>query len=579
MSELNFIDIYWPDPDELTSAQIAAARARLAAEVLRFDPEIDTRPNTPFGDLHLNNLARLLAADEVGHARFMSDLDLENVANGIIWNCDFVRAYLKNFAVVDQATLQSSGVVRLTFNADQAYTVDRRARYQFGGDTFSLRLPYPGPLELYPVGTTPPSNTNCRVLTQVDESAWAVDVAVVGTMTTQVESGAAGATDYPIAELTAIVAQYDFESGLPPSGLPELARMARETHYAASLTARGPAARYLKKNFPDLRVVSPVMTGDAEMVRDVANPLGVGAGYVDAHIQSSGHAGADSHYLTLRYYPEEGHYIGELDLVNPPQRILSMVSAAEAGVPLGLGTAAVDIYSASTNPADAPLAQAAYTVYEKLWVAVAMPRDTAGEPRLTNTLDADGNETHRFLVTYEADPMLPVVTDDILSPSVRPQGVNVLVRGLVPVVIDDLLITYTRAPGVTMKLDAAKANILAYLRALGYPEVYSDSRVGDEMFYAGASDLVSVTCAAHVQWSVASKFLKVPATDPRGGLAAADAVSVTAAAITISSSKGLIPSYQDPHLGTASQTYCSVGPRNVGYIIADDALRFSEITR
>jgi hypothetical protein len=36
--------------------------------------------------------------------RFMSDLDLEQVASGVVYNCDFISKYIQNFAPVDQTS-------------------------------------------------------------------------------------------------------------------------------------------------------------------------------------------------------------------------------------------------------------------------------------------------------------------------------------------------------------------------------------------------------------------------------------------------------------------------------------------
>jgi hypothetical protein len=586
MDNPDFVNLYFPSVDELTAAQIKDARRRAEIFIKQFDPELDTRPNTPFGDLHLNNMARLLAAMEVGHGRFMSDLDLENVANGVIHNCDFVKLYLQNFAVYDKETLGSSGVIRLTFCKDQAYTIDRRARYQFGADTFELRLPHPGPLEILPVGSVPPLSTNARALTQVDEELYAIDIGVVGVMTTQISAGDDGTTDFTIEELSGITALYDFDFGTPPSSLPVLAAKARETHYTASLSTAGGARNYLKRQFPDLKAVSAVISGDTEMIRDISQPLGLGAGYMDVHVQSAGHAGLDTQYIRLQYYGSQDdtsveRYIGLLDLVEPAQQIVSIVSADEPDIVLGLGTDAIEIFSESLDEANAPLAQAAYSVNEKLWIAIDMPKTDLGVDRLTNEIDLDsGIETHRFLVTYKTDPMLPVVTDDVQSRAVKPVGVNVLVRGMIPIVISDLIITYVKSPGVTMRLDAARTEIYNYFRGLGYPVIYSDSRVIDAMYYAGADDVISIKCTAHVQWSVADWFIKTPGDNPPDeDIATTLANSVKPPLITIASSSSLVSTYQDEKIGLSDETYVSVGPRNIGYILNSSSIRFSEVLR
>lgn len=586
MTDIDIVNTYWPKVDELDNVLVQDARRRAEIWLKQFDPDIDTRPNTPFGDLHLTNVARLLAAMEIAQGRFMSDLDLEKVAAGTIYNCEFVTRYLKNFAVYDKDTLSSSGVIRLVFCKDEDYTIDRRAQYQFGNDdVYNLRLPFSGHLEIKKVGSDVGVGSNIRVLTQIDEERYAVDVGVEGTMNDLVLANTAGTTDYPLTNLTSITALYDFDLGAPPSSLSKLAEKARETHYTASMSTPGGARNYLQREFPDLKGVSPVITGDTEMVRDISNPLGVGAGYLDVHVQSSKHALTDTQFLNLKYYNTQGstsveRYIGELDLVENPQNIISIKSASDDTVYLGLGTDSVKIISESKDPANAPLAQAAYSTKEKLWITIEMPK-AEGVNLLTNTINTStGEESHKFEVTYQADPMIPIVTDDVGSRKVRPVNVNVLVRNMVPIVIKDLLITYVKRPGVTMALDAAREEIYQYFRSLGYPNLYSDSRVSDAMYYAGAEDVESIDCTAHVQWSVAKYFLKTPGSNsPEDSYADTMNNVVSASLITIDSSRGLIPTYVDPHLGTTDQSYVSVGPRNIGYIIDKDNIRFSEVLR
>lgn len=578
----DFIATYFPELDEIDSATLQAARSRVVTYLSSKYPDLDMRPNSVFGDLVVSPYAYMLAALEESHGRFMSDLDLENVANGTIYNCDFITGYLKNFAVVDQAHLQSSGVVRLIFCDDASYTIDRSTRFKFGDDEFSMRLPHSGSLSVLPVGSSTTAYENTYVLSQLTAKKWAVDVPVVGTMTTLVEKGDEAEINTTVTDLEEISAVADFEFGLPPDSLATLAEKTRETFYSATLATRNGARHYLAKEFPDLTGMSPVLSGDSEAVRDSVNPLGMASGKVDLHVQSKGYANVEEQVISIPYYSQQDavtveKFIGELNLLNPPCYIDSITYEGDSTIDLGFRTGGIDIYSQSNNAAKAPMLTAAYSPYEDLWIAIDMPK-TGATPLITPSIDpATGDQSGLFRIKYKSDPMVKVVSDIVSGRDVSPVGVDVLTKGFVPIVIDELVITYVKKSGVTMALTTAKNEIYEYFRSLGHDKLYSDSKVIDTMFYAGASDVRSITCTASVQWSVANKVLKATTTTPDLDWTTADAAAITPEAISISSSSGFIPSYIDPNIDTSNATYAVLGSRNVGYVLPKENITFNEV--
>ena len=79
-----------PDFSELTQEKLYETRERLVDYIrVKFD-DVDLNPNTVVGDLIVTPQTYTIAALETGMERFMSDLDLGNVAEDVIWNCDFV---------------------------------------------------------------------------------------------------------------------------------------------------------------------------------------------------------------------------------------------------------------------------------------------------------------------------------------------------------------------------------------------------------------------------------------------------------------------------------------------------------
>lgn len=577
----DLVNIYMPDYDEVPASSFLSMRARLVTWFKAYDAELDTTPNSVFGDLVLTPLAYNLAAQEIALDRFMSDLDLEQVAKGTIYNCDFVRKFLKNFAVVDQTTLQSSGIIRVVFSADDTYTIDRRTRYQFNdedGTTFDLRLPHPGHLVVLPVGSTVEPYQNQKVLTQIGEGEYAVDLGLVGTMESPVLKGATGTTDLLLSDIIGLYATVDFDYGLPPDSLPTLAERSRTTFYGATMSTRQGAKHYLTKQFPDLTAVSPVVTGDVEQVRDGLNPLGVSSGKLDVFVKSVGFVAGDEHSVRLTYDADLEKFVGELDLMNHPYYIDSIVYSEDDTIDLGLRAGGIKIYSKSLNAAKAPMLQAAYSVYEQLFISIDMPKSDLNVPLIAPKIGSDGSQYSDFVVTFRSDPMVPVVHDAVSSRDIGPIGVDVLTKGFVLVVVSDLLIEYTRKPGVTVTLDTARHEIYDYFRTLGYDTLYSDSRIVDTMYYAGASDVRSISCDAKVQWTLADVVLKEDAPSVLTDLAGAEAAGLTPPTLTIASSGSLVPHYVDPFMGTDAATYAAVGPRNVAYLLDKANIRFSEVS-
>jgi hypothetical protein len=393
-----------------------------------------------------------------------------------VYNCDFVSKYIQNFATVDQKTLQSSGVIRLVFCADDSYTIDRRARFLFDtGNEFTLRLPNAGSLSVLPVGSLPSPYTNEYALKQISETSYAIDIGVVGTMTAQVVAGAVGTTDYPITDMTDIIAVTNFEFGLPPESLATLAAKTREAFYSATLTTRTGTINYLNREFPDLACVSPIIPGDTAALRAAVNPLGVANGKMDVCVQSSNFGTSIAQTIKLGYSASGASgpaYYGKLDFIEVPQIFESIQYAGDATISLGAKgpTGAITVLSQSTDFSKAPLLTAAYSDYDDYWIRIVAPGASGFDfDPLSDGLT--GPQYNYFTVNYRADPLVKVVADALASSDLTPIGVDVLVKGYVPIYINSLLITYTKRPGVRVALDTAKTEIFNYFKTLGYKKV------------------------------------------------------------------------------------------------------------
>lgn len=581
---VDLVSIYFPTYSELTPEQLQDMRTRLLNYMLQAQPDLDMRPDSVWGNLYLAPAADLSAALEVALGRVLSDLDLENTAQGTTYNCEFVEAFLKNFAVVNSATLQSAGVVRFLFSADGTYFIDRRALYQFGNDTFTLRLANEGGLTVNPVGTPLTSVTNNATLTQISQTLYAFDWPVSGTMTTPVTAGALATTNYPLDNLTSVSAIADFSQGTPTLSLADMAKKARQTFYSASLNNRGCARRFLKQEFPDVTAASPVLSGDFEQMRGSVNPLGFYTGDLDALVKSSGYNTQDELTVRLKYEAiQSGNpikmFIGEVRFTSYPLKLDEIYYSENRLINLNPSGTDIKIFSQSTSFTRAPMATCGYSNLERIWICIPMPRDpSSGGDLITPGVLPDGTQYADFTIPYRIDPLLPGISAYVGSPENAAAAVDTLVKSFVPIVIDALEIRYVRAPGTTVQVENARDQISRYMASLGGPmALYSDSRVYDIMYFAGAMDVRQIAARARVRWSVADYYIRYNGTLPTEDFTQALADAVPAKDITISSSAGFLPEYRDPKIGTADASFEAVGERNVAYILDPEDIVFTEI--
>jgi len=224
------------------------------------------------------------------------------------------------------------------------------------------------------------------------------------------------------------------------------------------------------------------------------------------------------------------------------------------------------------------MAQVAYSTLEELGIVLPMPlEEDPVIPRIPTDI-VDGVQSAVFAITYRTDPLLLTVSETMGSREFAPVGVDVLVKGLIPVVISSLTVNYTRRRGSKVRVDVAAAEILTYFRSLTSPQPYADSRIVDAMLYAGAEDVLAVSCVARLQWSVASKFLPAGAPALVGGFVAAAAAALTPLAVTMASARGFAPAYRDARRVSDPEhaTWEAVGARNICFILDEDDLHFQE---
>ena len=198
---------YMPDINSLSQEELAEVRDRLET-YLRSKQEfrdLDLRPNSVLGDLMLSPLAHIVASLELAMNRILSDIDLGNVSQGTVYNCDFVKTYLNNFGEGQVYEYPSTGVVQLLFSEPDTKFIDYGTKFVFAADggeyiyelvdvdnNITLRSPYEA------------GNLNDpfeKKLIKVSEGRYAVNLAVKGPAGVGVNADTVPKTDIGHASL------------------------------------------------------------------------------------------------------------------------------------------------------------------------------------------------------------------------------------------------------------------------------------------------------------------------------------------------------------------------------------------
>ncbi len=355
---------YFPTPAQINAADIANARARLATYLASWWPELDTRPGSVFGDLDLTPRGVMTAAGEIAWSRFKSDLQLANVAQGIIYDEAFVAAFLKNFGVSAQAAIAATGTVQIVFSANKSYVLDPGSSFTFGASVFQISPNAGDPVIVYPAG----SSQGSWVLTQIAPGQFAVYLPVTGPAGSAVQDGDTPQVSLTQQEIISVSAAGHFDSGSPPETLPQLAVRAQRTFASASLTSRSGAISFISQLWPNLVGVSVVVTGDREMIRASRNPLGIAEGALDVCLKSRATFSSGQVVLPLAYDGNLGGWVGRIALPGVPaffdtsRGIFQVTNFQGAGVNT--------LYSRSVHPRIDNLG-VAYSKYEQLGILVA----------------------------------------------------------------------------------------------------------------------------------------------------------------------------------------------------------------
>jgi hypothetical protein len=580
---MNFIEEYYPDLGEISTADMATARAFVVTTLQPYFVGVDLSPGTVTGDGVISPLAAGLAAAAVANDRLMSDLNLENVAAGLIYSCNFVQKYLGNFAVYDVENMRGTGLVRLTFSTSSTTTVQSTARFKFGGTSeFNLRLSdaYTQYITILAAGSAHTGAADTYVLAQTSYTTWAVDVPLEGVVTDAIARGTNGTATEVADTLIGIAAATDFLPGVPSATLPDLARFARSM--ATSLTSgnRAGTRSLVLRNWPETRMVSPIITGDAEMQRTVAGgAMILQQPAMDIFIRSARDQQVETQTVRLNYAEvadgdgTSNRFRGYVNFLHRPSKILSVEWAGGAGY--------IDTTTWYTRTSRVDLHGSLHcgSRFEELYVDVEPTIDVVTNmPVIQMSDDIEMSPPQlfaMFTITYEADPLLEMMSSVLEARDNTPAGVDVIVKGGPVVDVEAMTIRYTKKKGTRTLLAAARENIVEYMRTAGYPDVFSQTAIIDIMRYAGADRTVSIECTGHVSATPATKRFPY-SLQPYGPdlLVDWDVYSSAVAPLDVTNVDGVVPNTIVSDIG--GEAWASTN-RTVRYRVSPENITFVEL--
>lgn len=590
MADINFIEDYVPAYVELEQTRLYETRERLVNFLRTKFDDVDLVPNTVVGDLIVSPQTYTLAALEEGLNRLQSDLSFSNLAQGIVYNCNFATNWLSNFITAEHLNLKASGVIRLTFTQNKPVVLHRGVQFTFNGTKiFTMYLPHLGAFTIYPVGQTVPDNTNGATLIDTGSGSYICDIPVIGESgtlvtantdvitldsngnsvfqtssvdadTNAISAGTECELNVVLENLDTATALIDFDPGYMSMTISEAAKFAQKAIYAASLNTRTGAMRFTELLCPFTESVYAICSGDKEMLRTYHNPYGVSTGCMDLYVRSKGYEFTETQTLRLYLTEDSSAYAGEWYYTGQPYHIESIT---HADLPNVLDIPNVTI--TSTNSAGFGAA-AAYTSYEKLNVSIPNLLNELGDSIYSTHIDTAGRVYTEFTIVYQTDPTQKAIEQTIYDPDNMAINTSILVRGFIPVIIDKFEIVYTRTPGIVPTLNTAADEIKSYIGGLGAPNVFSEAEIARIMGEAGAKYTKGINVLARVQWSVANKIM-----DYSGNIVAVPTFP------SIMSSEGLRIQYPAESVQLTANDMFACSVRNVRYYLMENSVTFKEV--
>ena len=114
---MNLID-YINSTEEPSADKLVAVKQRIVMLLKIIAPDLNIEENVVLQELLLNSFARIVALAEEAQNAELSDIQLSNIINGNIYDCEFAEAFVKSLGIESLTTANTFGILRIKFSAD-----------------------------------------------------------------------------------------------------------------------------------------------------------------------------------------------------------------------------------------------------------------------------------------------------------------------------------------------------------------------------------------------------------------------------------------------------------------------------
>jgi hypothetical protein len=570
-TKLEAVNAYFPAPGELSPASVQAQRDALEALLRPAFPDLDMRPNTPFGDLMLSPEAVVKAGASEALGRMLADMDLANLAAGRVNNAVFAREYLSNFGDFERKSIGSYGLVKLVFSENEGFDLPNHLRFKFNSPTASHEFwvvrSHEGDIQVKPEGTALPAGVDAFGLVREDANRYALYLPVNGISGDAILGGSPAFSSPELETTVSMEASGDIASGSVPEEVAELARLVLRTVFDSTFASRKSAESFAWHKMPDLMMAGATVSGDAEMQRATTNIVGLLEPCVDLYVRSSTLAPRSA--LVRLYYDAAGRFYGKLPFSVAIQELSSVSYPEDESVEVPLSSVRI---MASPLSSKAPGASNGTQGSETLFLDFPMPVFN-GSAAVPLDVDSYGNQYAEFAVEVLCDPAVEIMQKLAYADGTYPLGSSLRVRPYVYVVVDEMRIRYRRAANMSPSLEDAEELIVDTMHRFGYYRPYSPGPINDIMEAAGATQVVQLLFDYHVEYSAAAGYL------PPGVSALPETHALLVAGLEVPSAYQVYGATSpEPAPAGPGTARAVVGLRNLCYVLREGAVAFEEVS-
>ena len=607
---------------QIDSSKIQEVALRIRTVMKEFDAELDTTPSSPFGNLVITPLAKIIATYEQVNNCILSDINLANALSGKeVCDCDFTEAFIKGLGLDTLLSANTTSILRIQFNTlpsnsnlatevstgigektAKAFIIDTGTSFVFDEEyLFHPYAPYSGQIQIFdPNIEIDYSNSNKKILSigSLDQGTgkanmWYIDIPIYGPSTANLTADAVPTSDINASYLdvdgvipqNGILLMQDVIPYETPTSIINLAKLAQTIYPSANFSTKGGIVSFLKKKFPTLSNIVPVTSNDLEGRQitqlDALNPT-----TLDIYIKSYSNFSTCTEYIKFTNSTSSGNTYTAFSLgkeagsylFHPQHTIFKIQSAILHYVDDTNTLQSKEIDSSyltltstaskNINTNNLPKANTCGTKFEEFQIEVTV----APGITLKNILDGEENiYDYVYLeLNYLYDLNQNAVGDLINSPECVP-FIDTINKQFYNCAINSLNIYYTKKSGTYVDRQSATSAIYDFINNLSYPYVYNDAYITDIMILNGAVTVSKIEPIAQFSFSAANYF-KQKDTDESFSTILIDGSSEYLSTL----SEEYIQNRSNDSNNNWKDQSLSIGTRNIGYYLPIENIHLIE---